>query len=410
MDPTLNPFAPGAGAPPPELAGRDEVLASASLALQRAKAGRAAKSLMLLGLRGVGKTVLLNQIAEIAEAEALHALVLESPEHEPLADLLVPKLRALLLKLSRVEKTAHRARAALGVLRAFATAFKAKIGDVEFTVAPAVGVADTGSLEYDLPDLFFAVAETMREVDSVLVLCIDEVQYLGKTDLSALIVAIHKLAQKSMPFLFFGAGLPQVATLAGEAKSYAERLFDYPKIEALDPAGARDAIVKPLEREGVGISDHAVQRIVEETHAFPYFLQEWGFHVWNETETPPVNVTDVQRATVRARAALDESFFHVRFARLTERERDYARAMASLGPGPQRSGAIADVLGVPVTSAASLRNELIKKGMVFSPQHGETQFTVPMFDDFLRRAMPEWKPPKPARPPLTRKRTPKGRA
>lgn len=392
MDPRNNPFAPGAGTQPPELAGRDKVIDDASVTLARVKAGRAAKSQMLLGLRGVGKTVLLNRIAQLAEDEGYYPILLEAPESKRLAEILVPPLRAVLFKMSRIERGKDLAKRGLGVLRAFAKAFKVNVGDVEFTVEAENGTADSGSLESDLPELLHAVALAAKEADTAVALLVDEVQYLSEADLSALIVAVHKVGQKGLPFVVFGAGLPQLAALAGNAKSYAERLFDYPMVGALSAEAAREAISAPLSRDNVAISDDALAHILERTRGYPYFLQEWGAHAWNIAAASPITQHDARRATSQALDALDKGFFRVRLDRLTPREKDYVRAMAELGTGPHRSGEIATLLNMEVTAAGPLRNGLIRKGMIYSPQHGDTAFTVPMFDEFMLRSIPEWAP------------------
>ncbi len=394
MNPTNNPFAPGAGTQPPELAGRDEIISNATVALGRAKLGRPVRSQILLGLRGVGKTVLLNRIAAIAEGEGYLPIMLEAPEDRRLADMLVPPLRQLLFKLSRSAQAKDVARRGLAVLRSFAKAFKVKVGDVEFTVEPELGAADSGSLESDLPELLVAVAAAAKEAGAPVALLIDEVQYLSEADLGALIISVHKIAQKSLPFVFFGAGLPQIAGLAGEAKSYAERLFEYPDVGPLADSAAREAVAAPVQREGAEISDQALTEIIQRTRGYPYFLQEWGFHAWNVSPSSPITVEDARTASGKALAAMDKGFFRVRLDRLTPRERDYVRAMAELGPGPHRSGEIARKLRLGVTAAGPLRDKLIKKGMVYSPQHGDTAFTVPMFDEFMRRSMPDWTPAK----------------
>lgn len=391
MDPRTNPFAPGAGTQPPELAGRAGIVEAADIALSRLKNGRPARSQLLLGLRGVGKTVLLNRIAELAHDKGYLTVVLEAPEERPFAELLVPPLRSQLFALSRREKAREVARRALGVLRAFAKAFKVSVGDIEFSVEPELGTADSGSLEADLPDLLIAVSQAARESGAAIALLVDEVQYLSATDLAALIVAIHKVGQKGLPFAFFGAGLPQLAALAGDAKSYAERLFDYPEVGPLSHEDAVEAIRAPVEREGAAIDSGALETIVEKTKGYPYFLQEWGFHSWNVAASSPITEADTRRATDLALEHLDKGFFRVRFDRLTPLEREYVRGMAELGPGPHRSGDVAKAIGRSVMKAGPVRNALIKKGMIYSPQHGETAFTVPMFDEFMRRAITEWK-------------------
>ena len=389
MDPTRNPFSPGAGARPPELAGREAIVESATIALQRIARGRQEKSQMLLGLRGVGKTVLLNRIGQIAEEMGAIVVTLEAPEGQRLAAFLAPALKTVLLKLSRVEQARDLAQRALGALRGFASAFTVSIGEIDVAIAPET-VADSGNLEVDLPELMTCVGKAAQAAGKTVVLLLDEVQYLSEEDLRGLIVAMHRIAQRGWPVILFGAGLPQVAALAGEAKSYAERLFDFPAVGPLLPDAARTALLDPIEEEGEAIDNEALNRILTITEGYPYFLQEWGKHSWNTAKQSPIQASDVEQASTLATEALDRSFFRVRFDRLTPREQDYLRAMASLGAGPLRSGDIAEVLGISVQSAGPLRSGLIRKGMIWSPAHGQTAFTVPMFDAFMVRAMPEW--------------------
>ncbi len=391
MNRTENPFSPGAGTPPPELAGRDKIVEDATVALARVKTGRPAKSQMLLGLRGVGKTVLLNEIARIAERDGYRTIELETPEDRRLAEMLVPPLRSVLTRLSAVEKSKALAIKALRGLQRFASAFKVKVGELEVSVAE-IGVADSGNLETDLPDLLLLVAEAAQAAETPVAIFIDEVQYLPREDLSALIVSIHKIGQRQLPLIVFGAGLPQLAALAGEAKSYAERLFDYPPVGPLESSDAEHAIREPIRSKGAEIERAALAAIVKHTRGYPYFLQEWGSHTWDEAPVSPITSADVSRATMKALNTLDKGFFRVRFDRLTPREKQYMRAMAELGSGPHRSGDIAELLGVKVTTISPLRAGLIGKGMIYSPQHGDTAFTVPMFDEFMKRSMPEWTP------------------
>lgn len=392
MDPLRNPFSPGAGAPPPELAGRNETLGAARIALHRIRAGRSEKSQMLLGLRGVGKTVLLNKIGEMAEEIGYQVVMLEAPEGQRLAAYLAPALKSTLLRLDRAEKAKESVSRAVGALRGFASAFKVSIGEFSIAVGEP-SLADSGNLEIDLPALFLAVGQAAKAADSSVVILVDEVQYLNEADLRALIVAFHALAQKGLPVVMFGAGLPQVAALSGEAKSYAERLFDFPSVGPLGTEAAEQAIEQPIRSEGAEISPGALGKIVSVTKGYPYFLQEWGKHTWNIARRSPIIEDDVEAAGKSATEALDRSFFRVRFDRLTPREQDYLRAMAALGSGPHRSGAIAEALGRAVESTGPLRSGLIRKGMVWSPAHGETAFTVPLFDEFMRRAIPDWQSP-----------------
>lgn len=385
MDPVRNPFAPGAGSQPPELAGRDEIIRDADIALQRVLAGRAAQSQILLGLRGVGKTVLLNRIEQAAEKHGHVTSFLEAPEEKAIADLLYPKVHHAIRQLSLLESAKTHGFRAMRALRAFASVFKIAVGDVSIAVDPEPGVADSGNLEFDLADLFLAVGETARAGGKAWTLLVDEVQYLKEQELAAIIVALHRANQKNLPVMFFGAGLPQVAALSGNAKSYAERLFKYPAIGPLTPEAASEAIRQPIQGEGESISDAALATIFERTAGYPFFLQEWGYQSWNHATGSPIGVDDVDEASRAALARLDEGFFKVRFDRLTPKEREYVIAMAKLGTGPYRSSDVADALGENVQSLGPRRAQIIKKGMIYSPAHGDVAFTVPMFEDYLAR-------------------------
>ena len=388
MDRRLNPYAPGAGLQPPELAGRDRLIEDVTIDMERVLARRPTKGLVLLGLRGVGKTVLLNRLRAFADDNGFQTAKIEAPEGGALPDLLAPELRRILYTLDLRQAGGRHLRRAVSVLRGFANAFKIKIGDIEFSVEPTPGQGDSGNLEQDLPHLLIAVAEAAAERHSAVGLLIDEIQYLSSVELAAVVVACHEIAQRNLPLLFIGAGLPQVAALAGKAKSYVERLFDYPEVGPLDADAARTAIVKPAEREGVWFEEGAVRSILEATQHFPYFIQEWGFQVWNRATSSPIASEAVAAATPEVVAHLDSNFFRVRFDRLTSLQQKYLRAMAELGPGPHKTGEIAATLGVGATSVATVRQQLVNKGMVWSQRHGETSFTVPMFDSFMKRQMP----------------------
>lgn len=392
MDPLTNPFAPGAGTPPPALAGRDEIVVAAEVALHRIRNGRPEKSQMLLGLRGVGKTVLLNHIGKLAETIGYHVIKLEAPEGQRLAQFLAPALKATLINLNRVEKAKSYANRAIGALQGFASVFRVSIGEVRFEVADP-HTADSGNLEIDLPELLTALGQAAKAADSSAVILVDEVQHLNEEDFRALIVSFHRLAQEGLPVVLFGAGLPQVAGLAGDAKSYAERLFDFPPIGPLDEESAKEAISKPVMEEGAEITEQALSAIVEGTKGYPYFLQEWGKHAWRVAAASPINEAAVSQAITEAVEALDKNFFRVRFDRLTPREQEYLRGMAELGPGPHRSGGIAKLMKRKVESLGPLRSGLVKKGMIWSPSHGDTAFTVPLFDEFMKREMPDWQSP-----------------
>ncbi len=388
MDKRNNPYAPGAGINPPELAGRDQLLEDAGIAMDRILRHRPARGMLLLGLRGVGKTVLLNQLKSSAEDKRLHAVKLEAPEEGELAKRLGPALKAVLYQLQPVASAGDKARRALSVLRNFLATFKVSYGEIGITLEAAPGKAESGNLEQDLPDLLLAVAESAADRGSGLVLLVDEVQYLSGEELAALIVACHEAAQRGLPLLLVGAGLPQIAALAGNAKSYAERLFTYPPIGPLDRAAARAALEIPARGENVEYRGEALDRMVEVSHGYPYFLQEWGSEVWNVADASPIPLAAVEMATPRVMAGLDANFFKVRFDRLTPLEQKYLRAMAELGAGPYKTGEISAALGLVATRVAPTRAQLIRKGMVWSQRHGETAFTVPLFDQFMKRQMP----------------------
>lgn len=392
MDPIRNPFSPGAGTPPPELVGRDAVLRKAGIALARIQQGRSEKSLILVGLRGVGKTVLLFRIREQAEVAGYKALMVEVPEDKPLGEMLFPPLRQILLSLDTMENLSVKAKRALRVLKSFASGLKLKFGEVELGIDPEVGSADSGDLESDLGNLLEAVGEAAADRKTAVALCIDEMQYFSETDLSALIMAIHRVTQRQLPLVVFGAALPQIVAKAGRSKSYAERLFEFPSIGPLGADEARKALQEPVAREGVSFTREALEDIVRVTEGYPYFLQQWGYEAWNVAPVSPIDPPTVHQATRLAIQGLDASFFRVRFDRLTPREKVYLRAMAEGGNRSQRSGEIADRMGVLVTSVAPIRNSLIKKGMLYSPAHGDNAFTVPLFDQYMRRVMPDWKP------------------
>ena len=395
MDRITNPFAPGAGTPPPELAGRDELRETIRVAIERVRRGLPSKSILMVGLRGVGKTVLLDRMRDDAEATGIQTMRVEAPENRSLPALLAPQLRQALLRLSRNDQAKDLAQRALRGLAGFVKALKFKYQDIEVGLDfdPEPGLADNGDLENDLQALLEAVGAAAAKAGTALALFADELQYVPEDQLAALITALHRAAQRRLPVVLVGAGLPQLRGRMGRAKSYAERLFDFPEIGPLNSDAAKIAIVKPAEALGVKIEDDALRRIVEKTHRYPYFLQEWGKHTWDVASISPIKRQDVDRASAVAVAALDESFFRVRFDRLTLTEKQYLRAMAEIGPGPHRSGGIADELARQVTSLGPIRSQLIAKGMIWSPSHGDTAFTVPLFDEFMRRIMPgdQWK-------------------
>jgi len=348
----------------------------------------------MVGLRGVGKTVLLDQIRRDAESQGIYGVRVEAPENKSLPALLAPQVRQALLRLSHVEAAKNTAQRALRALAGFAKALKVTYKDIEVGLdyGPEPGLADNGDLEIDLTSLLEQVGLAARDANTAVVAFVDEMQYVKENQLAALISALHRCSQSGLPVTVVGAGLPQLRGMAGNAKSYAERLFDFPMVGPLASAEAELAIVKPAKNEGVDFTSDAVAEIIARTKGYPYFLQEWGKHTWDRAAQSPITLGDVELASAIAIAALDESFFRVRFDRLTPSERTYLRAMSDLGPGPHRSGDIADRLGRSVSSLGPVRSSLIVKGMIWSPSHGDTAFTVPLFDEFMRRIMPgsEW--------------------
>jgi len=385
-----NPYSPGAGAPPPELVGRAVLREDVAIAIARLRSGRSSKNTLMVGLRGVGKTVLLEQMRSDAEAEGILTVRSETPENRSLPALLAPQLRSALLKLSRSEAAQDFAHRGLSALAGFAKRLKVKYADLElsYDAEPTPGEADSGDLEVDLSALLERVGEAAQAAGTAVMIFLDEVQYLAEDQFGALIAALHRCAQRRLPVGVVGAGLPQLRALAGHAKSYAERMFNFPPIGPLPESEAREAITKPAQVEGVFFTEDALEEILEKTKGYPYFLQEWGKHSWDIAVVSPITKLDVAAATEAAIVALDHSFFRVRFDRLTPSERKYLRAMAELGPGPHRSGDIATVLGKKVSAIGPLRERTIGKGMIFSPNHGDTAFTVPLFDEFMKRIMP----------------------
>ena len=391
MDPVRNPYSPGAGTPPPELAGRDKLIAQIKLSIARIRVGKPAKSVLMIGLRGVGKTVLLDRMLKDADASGAYTIRIEAPENRSLPALLAPQLRAVLLKLSRVQAAKDMAQRGLKALAGFAKSLKLKYADIEvgLDLDPEPGLADNGDLETDLTTLLEVVGRAAQEATTVVVIFIDELQYIQIDQFAALISALHRCSQGSLPIVMVGAGLPQLRGLAGNAKSYAERLFDYPTVGALAPAEAEQAIAKPATSQGVIVNPDAIAEIIRATRGYPYFLQEWGKHAWDVADASPITFAHVRIASVEAVAALDEGFFGVRFDRLTPAERRYLGAMAELGAGPHRSGDIAQTLRKPINSQGPVRQSLITKGMIWSPNHGDTAFTVPLFDEYMKRIMPD---------------------
>ncbi len=316
--------------------------------------------------------------------------LIEAHEGKTLPALLIPQLRHILLELDRLESLSEHVKRALRVLKSFMNGVRVKAAEIEFSldIDPEIGTADSGDIEADLPELLAAAGRAARDRQSAIAIFVDEIQYFRAAELSALIMAMHRIAQDQLPVILFAAGLPQVTALFGNSKSYAERLFEFPLIQALQPADAFEALKKPAAAEGVLFEEAALSQIYVNAHGYPFFLQEWGYHAWNVARQSPISFYDIHDATEIAINRLDQGFFRVRFDRLTPREKSYLRAMASLGPGPFKSGEVATVLGKKSSSLGPLRDGLISKGMIYSPAYGDIAFTVPLFDEFMKRIMP----------------------
>ena len=392
MDPRKNPYSPGAGTPPPALAGRDVLMERVAISLDRIRLGRSARSFILYGLRGVGKTVLLRKIRLDAESRGLISVIIEAPEERSLPSVLSPALRSALLHLRRKGKLQETTERAFKALAGFVKALRIKYHDIEIGLdsESEIGLADTGDLNADLGELLEAAGIAAKDNDTALVLYIDELQYIPEDQLAALIGTLHSAVQKQLPITMIGAGLPQLLGKMGRAKSYSERLFEFVSVDRLDPSFARQALIIPAKAEGVEFEEEAINTIVKETMGYPYFLQEWGKHSWNLAASSPISLEIAKQASTSAFSELDESFFRVRLDRLTPQEKKYMRSMAELGAGPYSSGDIARKMGKVVSSIATIRSSLITKGMIYSPTYGETAFTVPLFNDFLKRTMPHF--------------------
>ena len=387
MDPVVNPFSPGAGTPPPELAGRDAIFEEARILLARVRARRAVQSFIMTGLRGVGKTVVLSEIKRMAYNAGVMPVAVEAAEEKTLGALLVAPLKKVLFEFDRMQGTKDKVKRGLVALRNFIGTLKIEIGDFGLGIEPQHGFADSGDLEYDLGELFSCVAEAAADKERGVIVLVDELQYLPEHELSALIMAMHRMQQDSLPLAFVGAGLPILPGLAGNAKSYAERLFRFPEVGALSCEDSIRAIRTPFAVANVCLEELAAKRIYEIAHGYPYFLQEWGYQLWNAIEESPIKVEDVERVYDKVLARLDSSFFRVRMERLTKSEKEFLYAMAE-AEAKESVVKIADVaqnLNLSVGALGPRRSSLIKKGMIYSPSHGNLAFSVPLFGDYLQR-------------------------
>lgn len=405
MDPLVNPYTPNAGARPPALVGRDQQIADFTLLLARLRRGRTEKSMIITGLRGVGKTVLLGTFRQLAEDEQWAVVEWEISKHDDTAfrRTLASQFRTALLTLSPRDRWRERATRAANVLRSFTLSV-----DPEGNLTAGLGgpgqdpIANSGDLLSDLTQLVVAVGEAAQEADRGVVMLLDEVQFLSPTQLESLISGLHKCVQRNLPVTLVGAGLPQIAQLAGEAKSYAERLFTFPVIGNLTDEQARSVLQQPARAEGAEWDQDALSLATELTGTYPFFLQELGYAVWPGATGPLITADDVRDTAGLYRERLDTSFFRVRLDRTTELEKAYLRAMAEVGPDPASAADVARLLGRSSQQAGPTRAALIDKGLLYSPSHGLAAFTVPHFDQFMRRAVPQLDPPE-VRPRKRRK-------
>lgn len=389
MDEIKNPFSPGAGSPPPELVGRSGIIRQTEVLLGRTLNRKPEKSMLLTGLRGVGKTVLLNEMERLAQRHGYHTISIEAHENKSLGACLAPYLRKLFFEFNRLAGTSDKVKKGLIALRNFIGTIRINYGDFGLDLDPLPGVADSGDLENDLPELFQALSEAALEKQSAVAILIDEIQYFKEKELSALIMAMHRIQQRQSPIVLMGAGLPILPGLAGDSKSYAERLFSFPDVGALSRKDVARALQEPARREGAVFTDEALDKIYRLTHGYPYFLQEWGYQAWKQAQTEHITLDVINQATEKVIERLDQNFFRVRFDRLTPGEKKFLRAMAELRSERMRAGDIAQVLGITVNKIGPNRAHLMKKGMIYSPSYGELAFTVPLFGDFMLRTIPE---------------------
>lgn len=388
MDALTNPYAPGAGTRPPLLTGRDPEIESFRLLLGRLERGHPEQSLLITGLRGVGKTVLLDAFEGIAEDAGWFASFSELTGDTHLPQLLATVCREALFDLSRQERLRERGRRALGVLKAFTISTDAGI-DLRLDVDPYVGVADSGDLGRDIGELLIEVGTAAQEAERGVVFLFDEVQFIKPPDFEAMIAGIQRVSRKTLPITIAGAGLPLLPKLAGEAKSYAERLFAFPRLGVLPVKAAREALVAPALKLDVTYEKNAVNNLLKHSERYPYFLQQYGKHAWLAGKGNVIDMEACISAYNRVKPILDKEFFHVRIERANDSERRYMAAMAAQGKGPYKSGDVTRDLGFSsTTETGTIRDSLIKKGLIYSPRYGQVSFTVPLFDDYVRRTYP----------------------
>ncbi|HUB35874.1 MAG TPA: ATP-binding protein [Solirubrobacteraceae bacterium] len=374
------------------MTGREGELERLHSVVSQLMAGGTERHVLITGLRGVGKTVLLNEFEVICQEAGWPAETKEIGRGTSLSTLVGRSARKALLQMSARKRAGEVLGRALSVLKAF----EMTVGDTSFKidVEASVGIADSGDLIEDLRDLFVAVGEAAQEAGLGFALILDEVQNLSRDDYEALIMALHRAKQRRLPVAFVGAGLPLIPKLTAEAKSYAERMFVYPSIGQLPEPAAREALVKPAEQQGVSWDAKGVKKVLAYTEGYPYLIQEYGRRAWALNSGRQISLADTLAAKALVEADLDESFFEGRIGRLTNAERAYASAMAALGDGPQQSGQVAELLGRKQSSLSTVRDDLMRSAVIYSPRRGLVDFTVPHCAAYVRRSYPpETRPP-----------------
>ncbi|MEV6430819.1 ATP-binding protein [Nocardia sp. NPDC051463] len=391
MDPVRNPYAPGAGQRPPELAGRDKQLTAFDIVLERVARGRPERSVMLTGLRGVGKTVLLNQLRSTAISRGWGTGKIEARPDQELRRPLSSALHMAIRAVAMTHRNPERVDDFLGILKAFALRSTADKGMRErwqpgIDVPAVTGRADSGDIEIDLIELLKEAAALAGDIGVGIAIFIDEMQDLGAADISAICGACHELSQDAAPLIVVGAGLPHLPAVLSASKSYSERLFSYHRIDRLDRESADQALIAPAEREAVKFTDEALDALYQKADGYPYFVQAYGKAAWDQAPESPIGIEDVEVAAPTAEEELAVGFFGSRYERATPAEREYMRAMADLAgdDGPVATAAVATELGRKPASLSPARDGLIKKGLIYSAERGTIGFTVPHFGRYLR--------------------------
>jgi hypothetical protein len=388
MNPEDNPYTPNPGAMPEALIGRDKLLRDFDHLLSRVARGLTDKGMLITGFRGVGKTVVLNKFKELARSRDAVVIFQEIPKSGVnFPYLFATQCRQALFAISPREKWKTRAMNAARTITSFSTAFSPDgTMRVSLGVAPAEGQADTGSILLDLPDVIVALGEAAQEHGKTIVILLDEIQYLSAVELNALVMAKHQINQNSLPVVLCGAGLPQLPALTDEAQSYAERMFKFPEIGTLDTPLAELAITKPADNQGVIIAPDAVSFIVDYTEGYPYFIQEYGFAIWNRAENSPITLEDAEQVKSVVDSTLDQDFFSVRTDSLADNEKAYVKALAGLGSGEHSQADVARALRVKDSSkTGTVTNRLVERGIIFRTRRGQVQFTVPQFHHYVER-------------------------